>query len=301
MKDAVIIVPTLNAGESWRQWITAYNQLANKPECLVIDSSSSDDTVKLAKDAGIKVEIIGKEEFDHGGTRNLGLSLTSSRYVVFMTQDAILADKDSVNKLLEPFQDESIAAVCGRQLSRKNSGVFEKYSRYKNYPDTSAVRTYADKNSLGIRTAFMSNSFAAYRRDVLESFNGFQDKQIFGEDMCVTARMLKSGWKTAYASEAEVIHSHDYALQQEFKRYFDMGVFHAHEPWIRGEFGMAESEGLKFVIAEIKYISKHAFWCIPEAMLRTLFRYTGFRLGLMEKMLPLWLKRLLAMNKNYFS
>jgi len=301
VNDVIIIVPTLNAGELWQQWINAYNQLVDKPECLVIDSSSSDDTVKLARDAGFKVEIIGKEKFDHGGTRNLGLSLTTSRYVIFMTQDAIFADRNSVNNLLKPFHDDSIAVVCGRQLPRENAGIFEQYSRYKNYPDHSAVRTYEDKSSLGIKTAFMSNSFAAYRRDVLESFNGFPDKQIFGEDMSVTAKMLKAGWKIAYNSEARVIHSHNYTMWQEFKRYFDMGVFHAREPWIREEFGGAEKAGLGFVASEISYLLKHAFWRIPEGLLRTVLRYAGFRLGLAEHHIPLNIKRRASMSPGYYK
>jgi rhamnosyltransferase len=113
--------------------------------------------------------------------------------------------------------------------------------------------------------------------------------------------LLKSGCKVAYAADACVYHSHDYSLWQEFERYFDMGVFHAREPWIRREFGGAEGEGLKFVISELKYLLNNAFWRIPEGMFRTLIRYTGFRLGLMEKWLPLWLKMRLAMNKGYFK
>jgi rhamnosyltransferase len=85
------------------------------------------------------------------------------------------------------------------------------------------------------------------------------------------------------------------------KRYFDMGVFHAREPWIRQELGGAEGEGVKFVVSELKYVSKHEFWRVPEVLLRTLLRYTGFRLGLVEKKLSFWLKRKLAMNKRYFK
>jgi len=117
----------------------------------------------------------------------------------------------------------------------------------------------------------------------------------------VAAKMLKAGYKIAYAAGACVYHSHDYSLFQEMKRYFDMGVFHANEPWIRQELGGAEGEGLKFVISEMKYLLENAFWRIPEGMLRTILRYTGFRLGLMEKKLPFWLKKRLAMNHGYFK
>ena len=80
--------------------------------------------------------------------------------------------------------------------------------------------------------AFISNSFAAYRVSVLKEVGGFPDDVIFGEDMFVATKMLKAGYKIAYAAGACVYHSHDYSLWQEMKRYFDMGVFHAREPWI---------------------------------------------------------------------
>jgi len=117
----------------------------------------------------------------------------------------------------------------------------------------------------------------------------------------VAAKMLNAGYKIAYAADACVYHSHNYSLIQEMKRYFDMGVFHAREPWIRKELGGAEGEGVKFVISEFRYLLKNAFWRIPEGILRTLLRYTGFRLGLMEKKLPIWLRKRLAMNHGYFN
>ena len=117
----------------------------------------------------------------------------------------------------------------------------------------------------------------------------------------MATKLLMANHEIAYAADACVYHSHRYSLWQEMKRYFDMGVFHAREPWIRKDLGGAEGEGIKFVVSEFKYLLKRAFWRIPEGMLRTLFRYAGFRLGLMEKRLPLWLKRLIAMNKGYFK
>ena len=72
-------------------------------------------------------------------------------------------------------------------------------------------------------------------------------------------------------------------------------------PWIRQELGAAEGEGLKFVNSELHFLLQNAFWQIPEGLMRTFVRYAGFRLGLIEHILPLWFKRLIAMNKGYFS
>jgi rhamnosyltransferase len=85
------------------------------------------------------------------------------------------------------------------------------------------------------------------------------------------------------------------------KRYFDMGVFHSREPWIRQALGSAEGAGGMFVVSELKFLSKHTVWYLPVALLRTFLRYTGFRLGLVESGLPLWLKRWMAMNKGFFK
>ena len=62
-----------------------------------------------------------------------------------------------------------------------------------------------------------------------------------------------------------------------------------------------KARALKFVISEIKYLSRHAFWLIPEAMLRTVMRYSGFRLGLSERYIPLNIKRKISMNPGYFK
>lgn len=303
LHNTLLVCPTLNPGQLMEEWINAIMmQSLQLGQVLIVDSGSTDDSVQKAADAGFRVMQINQFDFNHGSTRQSAINDSSDfDLVVFLTQDAILSGVDSLNKILEPFRDEDVAAVCGRQLPRKMAGAIEAHARLYNYSAKSFIRSINDVSEFGLKAAFISNSFAAYRVSMLNEVGGFPNDVIFGEDMYVAAKLLMSGYKIAYEADACVYHSHNYSLFQEFSRYFDMGIFHAKEPWIMQEFGTAESEGLKFVISEIKYLSRHAFWRIPEGMLRTLFRYTGFRLGMMEKMLPLWLKRVLVMNKGYYK
>ncbi len=301
--NTLLVLLTRNSGELFDVWVNALNQLNDRPGLVaVIDSSSTDGTPDKAKAADFALTVIAQTDFNHGATRQWAVENNLEyEFVVFMTQDAILSGPDAFKNILTAFDDSSVAAVCGRQLPRHNAGAIEAHSRLYNYPDQSSVKSFHDRETIGIKAAFLSNSLAAYRVSALKRVGGFPADVIFGEDMYVAARMLKAGYKIAYAADACVYHSHDYSLLQEFKRYFDMGVFHAREPWIRKEFGGAEGEGLRFVVSELKYLLKHVFWLIPEGILRTLFRYSGFRLGLIEKWLPQWLKRRLAMNKGYFK
>ncbi len=302
-KNTLLVLPTRNPGQTFDVWIDAVNRLSGRPGFIsVIDSSSTDGTQEKAKSAGFTVTVIDQADFNHGSTRQLAVEKgIDYEFIVFMTQDAIFSNPESFENLLRAFDDGAVAAVCGRQIPRPNAGHIEAHSRIRNYPDQSFIRGFEDNEEHGIKTAFLSNSFAAYRVSALNEVGGFPGDVIFGEDMYVAAKLLKAGYKIAYAADACVYHSHDYSLWQEMKRYFDMGVFHASEPWIRSEFGGAEGEGVKFVVSEFKYLSKHDLLRMPEGLLRTLLRYTGFRLGLMEKRLPLWLKRKLVMNKGYYK
>lgn len=300
--QVAVIVPTCNAGPAFSSILDILCHQSQKFDIVIVDSSSDDDTLDIARQYKINVIEIHRESFNHGGTRQMAVDcLKEGDLVVFLTQDALLADANVIEHILKPFHDNHIAAVCGRQLPAKEATAIEAHARLYNYSSESFVRSIKDVKQFGLKTAFISNSFAAYRISALNEVGGFPDNVIFGEDMYVAAKLLKAGYKIAYAADACVYHSHDYSIWQEFKRYFDMGVFHSHEPWIRQGFGGAEGEGVKFVASELKYLLKHAIWRIPEAFIRTLLRYAGFRLGLLEKWIPLRFKKGLAMNKNFFK
>lgn len=302
-RSLVVFVPTLNPGEQWLEWVRAVKSQSRVPDqVVVIDSGSEDSTCQVAVDAGFDVSSINNESFNHGGTRQSVIDKYHDYdFVVYLTQDAILKDSNSLSVLMSFFKDKEVAAVCGRQLPRLNASLIESHARLYNYASSSTIRSIKDKKVYGLKVAFLSNSFSAYRISALKEVGGFPNDVIFGEDMYVAAKMLMAGYKIAYAADACVYHSHNYTLVQEMKRYFDMGVFHAHEPWLRQEFGTAEGEGLKFVLSEVKYLSRYGFWRIPEAVLRTILKYFGFRLGLAERYIPLKIKRKISMNPGYFK
>jgi rhamnosyltransferase len=302
-KNVALVLPTWNPGQLFDVWIDAFNKLNGKPGIVsVVDSGSTDDTQNKARQAGFAITVIDKDNFDHGTTRQFAVeNSVNYEFIVFMTQDAILSDPDSFKNLLSAFEDNSVAAVCGRQVPRLDAGCIESHSRIYNYPDQSSVRKLEDRKTMGIKAAFLSNSFAAYRISSLLDVGGFPDDVIFGEDMYVAAKLLMTGGKIAYAADACVYHSHNYSMLQEFGRYFDMGVFHAREPWIREKLGSAENKGLEFVISELKYLSHHAVWRIPEALIRDVIRFAGFRAGLCESVIPRCIKRHMSMNQRYFE
>lgn len=111
------------------------------------------------------------------------------------------------------------------------------------------------------------------------SVGGFSTDVSFGEDTLAVARLHRAGWKTAYVAEALVEHSHAYSIKAEFRRYLEIGILHERERWLLEEFGAADSEGWRFVVSELRYLSTYAPHHIPSAMLRTLAKYIAYRRG----------------------
>lgn len=270
---------------------------------VVVDSASHDGTDFSDLPFGWKLLRIAAADFSHGGTRNLALQHlpTGTEVVVFMTQDALLAHATALQTLVSALADPSVACAWGRQLPHDDASPVAAHARLFNYPAVSRVVGWADRARLGLKTCFMSNSFGAYRLRDLQAVGGFPSDAILGEDMAVAARLLKAGKRVAYVAEACAHHSHNYTLLQEFRRYFDTGVFHARQPCLLQAFGSAGGEGLRFVRSEIAYLWQHAPQWIPAALVRTLVKWLGYRLGQLEAALPIPLKRWCSMHPRYWT
>jgi rhamnosyltransferase len=297
-----VVVPTLNAAADWPGFAPALLTCIPAEQVLIVDSSSNDETVTLARNAGFRVHSIPRSEFNHGGTRQMAAEmLPEADILVYMTQDAILTGADAIANLLRSFEDPSVASAYGRQLPRVEAGAIEAHARTFNYPDRSDIRTFASRERLGFKAIFLSNSFAAYRRAALMAVGGFPTNVIFGEDTVTAARLLMAGYKIAYVADAPVRHSHAYTWTQELKRYFDIGVLHGREQWLQDSFGGTSGEGKRFLLSEMKFLLRHDILKIPSALVRTGLKLLGYRLGRMESRISPSMKCRLSMHRRFWA
>jgi rhamnosyltransferase len=301
--QVAVIIPTCNAAKHWKDLSGGLGrQGLAAAQVLIVDSSSDDGTRELAAADGYQVFRIDRCSFNHGGTRKLALELVPwAQVVVYLTQDAVLATPDAVDLLLSAFKDSCVAAAYGRQLPRSGAGPIEAHARLFNYPPQGDVRDYESRHALGIKAAFMSNSFAAYRVNELQEVGGFPSEVIMAEDAMVAGRLLLAGWKTAYVAEARVYHSHPFSIGEEFRRYFDTGVYHRQESWLRERFGEPSGEGKRFVLSEIGFLVPRHLYLLPYALLRTIAKAIGYHLGLHKSALGRRWSKKLSYHKSYWD
>lgn len=300
-----VIIPTLNAEKFVANLVPRLKRQTLPPaEIIVIDSSSEDRTVGITVELGCKTITIERKAFDHGGTRNLGARLSTGEVLAFTTQDALPIDDRFLEKLVEPLADPSdptIAASFGRQLARDDALPPERFARLFNYPDTGMVKSRKDLPRLGIKTFFFSDVCSAVRKREFEAVGGFPERIVMNEDMILAAKLILRGYKVAYVPEAAVRHSHDYSIAQQFRRYFDVGASLSMNRWLL-EYTRAEGEGFKFVKEQLAWLVRHRYYrWIPYTAARTVAKYAGYRLGLMEDKLPAGLKRKFSLHKHFWS
>ncbi|HSW70549.1 MAG TPA: glycosyltransferase family A protein, partial [Gammaproteobacteria bacterium] len=298
-----LIIPVLNAEEYIPALFSAIFQQSYLPQqVLVLDSESTDRTRELLAPYPVQVHSIQRKDFDHGGTRRLATEMVDADIYLFMTQDAIPANPDSFRHLVAALSSgPKVGCAYGRQLPKQDADVLGAYDRLFNYPDQSQLRFYTDKDEYGIKTCFLSNSFAAYKKEALQAVGGFPSKLISSEDTYVAAKMLLKGYGVSYVAESQVYHSHNMRLKEKFHRYFSIGVFHGKENWLVQAFSGASSEGLRYLRTQLKYLIKNnkLNW-LPYAILSTGASYFSYQLGLRERFIPLMLKKKWGVNKKYW-
>lgn len=224
------MILTLNAGPGFRELLERVRAQEGDfdVELVVVDSGSTDGTVELAERYGARVHRISKGDFNHGATRNLGVSLSSGEYVTLLVQDALPADGRWLGAMVEDLErDGRVAGVYGRQLARPEAGTLtrvlvnslasaspERREQFMDGPEEYRMLSPAKRR----RLAAFDNVSSCLRRAVWEKFPF--DEASFGEDIRWGKRVVEAGYKTVYEPRSTVYHSHERGALYDLRRYY---------------------------------------------------------------------------------
>jgi glycosyltransferase involved in cell wall biosynthesis len=125
------VIPTLNAEKVLKKCLRSINK-QNYPkknyEILIIDGGSTDKTLEIAKKYKAKIFSNPLKTAEAG--KAVGVKKAQSKYICLIDSDNILPNKDWLNKMLAPLEENKdiIASEPIKFTYRANSGIFERYS-----------------------------------------------------------------------------------------------------------------------------------------------------------------------------
>jgi rhamnosyltransferase len=196
-------------------------------EVVFVDSGSTDGTLDIIKKHSHSFCSIDKEDFNHGLTRNFGVSKTNGEIIVVMTQDAIPKDENWLRNIIKYYDDEEVGGVYVKQVPRdecdhitakrindsfigRDNMVMTQINNFKEYAILNPYQKYALTN--------FDDVCGSFRRCFWEK-NPYR-KMVFGEDLRFGIDIILAGKKIVYTPEVPVIHSHNRSIIYEYKRHY---------------------------------------------------------------------------------
>lgn len=294
LKISIIILTKNNGGtigEVLKQVIS--QQINDAYEIIIVDSGSSDDTIKQISQFSVRSYTIPPDEFGHGRTRNLASEYASGDFLVYLSADAIPANEHWLRNLVSKLHTEDVGATFGRQIPYKDTPSMERFFIQNNYPLTAKECNSLKDFHLN---AFFSNVNSAIKRSLWQKIK-FSEDLIISEDYHWAKRVYDTGNRVEYVPDAAVFHSHKYSLIQVFKRYFDSGASFS-------QMGMRHRvlrNGLGYFFEEMKYIRKENIFLLPYAICYDIFKLMGFFTGRNHNLIPAFIKMHLSMHAYYWK
>jgi rhamnosyltransferase len=221
-----VVIPVKNEASKISVCIDGIlSQTVPVKEIIVIDSGSTDGTVQLLKNyEQVTLFEIPGAEFNHGETRNLGVSKATGEFVLLTVGDARPFNEYWIEELLKGFIDEAVAGVCGQQVvpheKDKNPVDWFRFfsepelTRYQFTKDEFEKLSANDKKNV----CGWDDVTAMYRRNALVKIP-FR-KTSYSEDAIWAKDALRNGYAIVYNYKARVFHYHledaDFTLKRTF-------------------------------------------------------------------------------------
>jgi rhamnosyltransferase len=224
-----VVIPTKNGGSLFMRALAGLQRqrIWGNVELIIIDSGSTDGTLAAARDAGARVIEIPPKDFNHGATRDYGISMANCEIVVLMVQDAVPNESNLLESLIRPFDNPEVAGVYARQIPQPDADLLtarnlNSWLTGRVEPETRRMKSFDWYEALPPVEKFyfcnFDNVCSAIRKSIWEKHK-FGNVN-FGEDIDWAERVLKAKLMIAYEPAAAVIHSHDRPLTYEYKRTY---------------------------------------------------------------------------------
>ncbi|HEV7957681.1 MAG: mycofactocin system glycosyltransferase [Microbacteriaceae bacterium] len=231
---------------------------------IVVDDGSPDPGAARASAEAYAALFVGlPENIGPAGARNAGLALVTTRFVVFVDSDVVVAP-GTVETLLRHFTDPRVAVAAPRIVGLATSARQNWISRYEDARSSLDLGPYPASVRPRSKVSWISTSLVLARVDALGS--GFAPGMRVGEDVDLVWGLVARGWRVRYEPAATSGHEHRVSFDDWAKRKAFYGTG-GHALAVRHPGNIAPAVLAPWSVAVVLALLAQRRWSAPAALL----------------------------------
>lgn len=202
------IIRTKNEAESIERTLKAIrNQKEiDDVEIVLVDSGSTDETVKIAQKYTNKIVYILPDDFTWGYALNEGIKISSGNYICLISGHCTLIHNDSLKNGLDILQSKNIKALYGIQKGEVEKNKYEVVELIQAYPNLDYYE-FGINEIENMKTEVISNACCLFERNIWNEIS-FDENIQSAEDSLWAKKICKQGYRFAYTNQFGVFHGH---------------------------------------------------------------------------------------------
>jgi GT2 family glycosyltransferase len=232
-------------------------------------------SLKGTKILGKTVNNPKKSESGFSKNVNRGVSQASGEIIILLNSD-VRPHKDFIAPLLAHFSDESVFAVGCLDESRESGKTILRGRGIGAWQRGSLIHRAGNLDKTN--TLWASGGSSAFRKSIWEKLGGLDTlfNPFYWEDIDLSYRGLKSGYKVLFEPKSIVIHEHEAgAIKTKFK------LKHIQKIAYRNQFFFVWKN-----ITQSSFVSSHIMW-LPYHFIKAILRrdwifFEGFFLACLQ-------------------
>jgi O-antigen biosynthesis protein len=226
MELSVIIV-SFNVKDFLRQCLYSVRKASGNIDCelFVVDNNSADSSCAMVRNEFPEVNlIVNKVNSGFSAANNQAIIQSKGRFVLLLNPDTLVAE-DTFSRCINFMNSHSDAGALGvrminndgrflpeskRALPTPKTAFFKSFGFYYLFPESRFFNGYYLSEIDSFETSqaeIISGAFMFIRREALNK-TGLLDEDYFmyGEDIDLSYRLLRSGYNNYYFPETQIIH-----------------------------------------------------------------------------------------------
>ncbi|NQY07352.1 MAG: glycosyltransferase family 2 protein [Flavobacteriaceae bacterium] len=184
-------------------------------EIIVVDNNSADDSCKMVTQVFPDITLItNKENVGFSKANNQAVILAEGEYVCILNPDTVVAE-DTFQKLLDWSTTQEQLGIVGCRLIDGSGAFLPESKRNIPTPAISLKKMLGNSSEYYAQVAedaiaevpVLVGAFMFLKREVYNQVKGFdEDYFMYGEDIDISYKVSKAGYKNYYFGKTTVIH-----------------------------------------------------------------------------------------------